>query len=110
MPLHRSRLRERGFNQAVELARPLARRLAVPLAADLVQRVRPGRPQSGLEKSRRRANVRGAFALRRPLDAWHVAVVDDVLTTGATAAELAGVLKAAGAERVEVWVVARTPA
>jgi ComF family protein len=110
MPLHRSRLRERGFNQAVELARPLARRLAVPLAADLVQRVRPGRPQSGLEKSRRHANVRGAFALRRPLEAWHVAVVDDVLTTGATAAELAGVLKAAGAERVEVWVVARTPA
>ena len=109
MPLHRARLRERGFNQAVELARPLARRLGIPLALDLVERVRAGRPQSSLQRSRRQANVRGAFALRRPLDAWHVAVVDDVLTTGASAAELASILRRAGAERVEVWVVARTP-
>mgnify|MGYP001133889501 CR=1 FL=1 len=109
VPLHRRRLRERGFNQAVELARPLARRLGIPLAVDLVERVRAGRPQSSLQRSRRQANVRGAFALRRPLDAWHVAVVDDVLTTGASAAELASILRRAGAERVEVWVVARTP-
>jgi len=109
MPLHRARLRERGFNQAIELARPLGRRLGIPLALDLVQRVRPGRPQSGLEKSRRRANVRGAFAVQRSLEARHLAIVDDVLTTGASAGELAGTLRRAGAERVEVWVVARTP-
>lgn len=109
MPLHRARLRERGFNQAVELARPVGRRLGVPLALDLIERVRPGRPQSALQRSRRHANVRGAFALRRPLDAWHIAVVDDVMTTGASASELAGTLRRAGAERVEVWVVARTP-
>jgi len=90
MPLHRTRLRERGFNQAVELARPLVRRLGIPLAADLVERVRPGQPQNSLHKSRRQQNVRGAFALRRPLEAGHVAVVDDVLTTGASASELAG--------------------
>jgi ComF family protein len=109
MPLHRSRLRERGFNQAIELARPVGRRLGIPLAADLVERVRPGQAQSSLHKSRRQQNVRGAFALRRPLDAWHVAIVDDVLTTGASAGELAATLRRAGAERVEVWVVARTP-
>jgi ComF family protein len=109
MPLHRARLRERGFNQAVELARPVGRRLGVPLALDLIERVRPGRPQSALQRSRRHANVRGAFALRRPLDAWHIAVVDDVMTTGASAGELAATLRHAGAERIEVWVVARTP-
>jgi ComF family protein len=109
MPLHRARLRERGFNQAVELARPVGRRLGIPVALDLVQRVRPGQPQSALERSRRRANVRGAFAVQRPLEAFHVAIVDDVLTTGASAGELAGTLRRAGAERVEVWVVARTP-
>ena len=53
--------------------------------------------------------MRGAFALRRPLDAWHIAVVDDVMTTGASASELAATLRHAGAERIEVWVVARTP-
>ena len=109
MPLHPARLRERGFNQAIELARPLGRHLGVPVALDLARRVRGGQPQSSLEKSRRHANVRGAFALKAPLAAGRVAIVDDVLTTGASAGELARTLKRAGAERVEVWVVARTP-
>ncbi len=109
MPLHPARLRERGFNQAAELARPLGRRLGIPVAPDLVRRLRAGQPQSSLAKSRRRANVRGAFGLTKPLGACRIAVVDDVLTTGASADELARTLKRAGAERVEVWVVARTP-
>ncbi len=109
MPLHPARLRERGFNQALELARPLGRRLGVPVAPDLVRRIRAGQPQSSLAKARRRTNVRGAFRLRAPLSSSHVAVIDDVLTTGASADELARVLKKAGADRVDVWVVARTP-
>lgn len=109
MPLHPARLRERGFNQALELARPLGRRLGVPVAPDLARRVRAGQPQSSLAMARRRANVRGAFGLTGILEARHVAVVDDVLTTGASADELARTLKKAGAESVEVWVVARTP-
>jgi ComF family protein len=109
MPLHPARLRERGFNQALELARPLGLRLGIPVAPDLVRRVRAGQPQSSLAKPRRRANVRGAFNVRAALDACHVGVVDDVLTTGASADELARTLKRAGAKRVDVWVVARTP-
>jgi ComF family protein len=109
VPLHAARLRERGFNQAVELARPLAASLGIPLGAGLVTRTRPSAPQSGLQRSLRRANVRGAFAVVRAPPARHVALVDDVLTTGHTASEIAKALKRAGVERVEVWVVARTP-
>ena len=109
MPLHADRLRTRGFNQATELARPLSHRLAVPLATDLVFRTRGGAPQSRLAQGLRHANVRGAFAVRAPLAGRHVAVVDDVVTTGATAAELARTLLRAGASRVDVWAVARTP-
>jgi ComF family protein len=109
VPLHATRLRERGFNQALELARPLATRLGIPLEAGLLARTRPSAPQSGLQRSLRRANVRGAFAVVRAPPARHVALVDDVLTTGHTASEIAKALKRAGVERVEVWVVARTP-
>jgi len=109
MPLHARRLRERGFNQAAELARPLGRRLGIAVALDGVRRVRAGAPQSSLAKTHRRANIRGAFALTGPLSAAHVAIVDDVLTTGASADELARTLKQGGADRVDVWVLARTP-
>jgi ComF family protein len=109
MPLHPARLRERGFNQALELARPLGRRLGIPVAPDLVRRVRASQPQSSLAKARRRANVRGAFSLRGPVNGLHLVVLDDVLTTGASSDELARTLKRAGATRVDVWVVARTP-
>ncbi|WP_338055823.1 ComF family protein [Sulfurivermis fontis] len=107
VPLHPARLRERGYNQALELARPLARRFGIPLAHGLVRRVRATATQSLLPAGERRRNVRGAFALRRPLAARHVAIVDDVIATGSTVAELARVLRRAGAERIEVWAVAR---
>lgn len=107
VPLHPARLRERGYNQALELARPLARYLDAPLAGGLVQRVRATATQSLLSGAERRRNVRGAFALASPLPARHVAIVDDVIATGSTVGELARVLRRAGAERIEVWAVAR---
>jgi ComF family protein len=110
VPLHRVRLRQRGYNQALELARPLARGLGVPLRHDLLARTRSTAAQSELDAPTRRRNVRGAFVVRSedPLPA-HVAVLDDVMTTGATLAECARVLKRAGVARVDVWALARAP-
>jgi ComF family protein len=108
MPLHPRRLAERGFNQALEIARPLARSLGIAIDAHAVQRVRDTAAQAGLPFSERVKNVRSAFACERNLDGLRVAVVDDVMTTGATLNELAKTLKRAGASHVENWVVART--
>lgn len=107
VPLHRGRLRERGYNQALEIARPAARRLGVPLAPAGAMRVRPTPPQAGLPAKHRLRNVKGAFACPRRFDGQVVAIVDDVLTTGGTASDLARALLGAGAVRVEVWTAAR---
>ena len=110
VPLHLSRLRERGFNQALELARPLSRALGLPLVADMLVRRLPTRAQTGLDAKARRQNLRGAFAVRA--DAGiprHVAIVDDVMTTGSTLDACARVLGQAGVDRVDVWALARAP-
>lgn len=106
VPLHAERLHERGFNQALELARPVARRLGIPLDAASCRRVRSTAMQADLSRAARLKNVRGAFEVVQPV-AGHMAVIDDVMTTGSTAHELAQALLRAGAERVEVWVCAR---
>lgn len=108
VPLHRSRLRTRGFNQALELARPVARALGRPLLARACLRVRATRPQSSLSSAAaRRRNMADAFHLARPLTGLRrVAIVDDVLTTGATAQTLARLLRTAGIEQVAVWACA----
>ena len=107
MPLHRRRLAERGFNQAYEIARPLARRFGLPLETGRVERVRATLEQTGLDARGRRANLRGAFVAAGGAWPAHVAVVDDVMTTGSTAVELARSLRRAGVRRVDVWCVAR---
>jgi len=109
VPLHPTRLRTRGFNQATELTRPLGRRLAVPVDHRLCQRDRPTEPQSLTPLRQRRRNLHGAFSMRskQPVNS-HVAIIDDVLTTGHTADELARVLRCAGVVQVEVWVIARS--
>lgn len=111
VPLARSRERERGFNQAALLARRVARGLGLPLDARAARRVRATRAQSELSGSERRANVRGAFAARPGprLVGRHVLLVDDVLTTGATASECARALLGAGALTVGALAVARVP-
>lgn len=108
VPLHARRLAERGFNQAEELFRPLARRLRVPLRGDLIVRQRDTAVQSGMDALGRRRNVRDAFAVNTAALPAHVAVVDDVVTTGSTVGEIARVLKRAGVACVEVWTLART--
>ena len=114
VPLHPIRLRERGYNQAWELARRIGRRLCCEADAALLLRIRDTPRQMALAADERAANVRGAFAVephrRAALRDARVTLIDDVMTTGATAAEIATVLLAAGAARVDVWVVARTPA
>jgi ComF family protein len=105
VPLSTARLRERGYNHAAEIARHLAR---PKLDLSLCERSRDTQPQMALPFDARRRNVRGAFRCTRALRGETVAVVDDVMTTGATLDELAKVLKAAGARRVVNWVVART--
>ncbi len=111
VPLHARRLRTRGYNQALELARPLADALGVPLAADTLRRVRATPPQTGLGAAARRRNLRGAFVLAPGIDLpAHVALLDDVMTTGATLRECARVLRRAGVARVDAWALARAPA
>jgi len=107
VPLHPRRLRERGFNQANELARQLGRRLGIPCDSKLLQRLRDTPAQHDLPAKQRRGNIRRAFALNGALHARHVAVIDDVMTTGHTVGEIARVLRRAGARRVEIWVAAR---
>ena len=109
MPLSRARLRSRGFNQAVELARIVARRLSIPMALEAVHRIREALPQASLPWEERARNVRDAFACEVDLNGLRIAIVDDVMTTGATLEELARVLKRKGAREVTAWVLARTP-
>ena len=109
VPLHSRRLRERGYNQALELARPLAKAFSIPLLRDGLRRVRDIAPQSGLGALARRRNPRGAFAIGADGLPAHIALVDDVMTTGATLYECARVLRDAGVRRVDAWVAARVP-
>ena len=108
MPLHRLRLAARGFNQAAEIARHMARETRTPFAPTAAVRIRGTLPQSDLSYEERPRNVRNAFRCNIDLRGIRVAVVDDVMTSGATLSELALALKRAGALRVENWVVTRT--
>jgi len=112
VPLHRRRLAERGFNQSVELARPLARAWGISIINNVVSRTRATRAQSGLSAKARQTNVKGAFvvnptSLPRSLPR-HVLILDDVVTTGATVNELAGTLQKAGVQTIEVAAIARS--
>ncbi|WP_148863464.1 ComF family protein [Marinobacter fonticola] len=106
MPSHR--LRQRGFNQAEEIALWLADSLDIPVTSRVVHRKKQGETQSGLTRRQRLVNLKGAFEVIGDVPE-HVALVDDVVTTAATAQELARTLKKAGARTVDVWALARTP-
>lgn len=108
VPLHRARLRQRGYDQALELAKPLARRLELPLCDELLRRRKATTPQSRLDAVARRRNLRAAFEVRASPDMpAHVALFDDVMTTGATLHAAALALRRAGVQRVDAWVCAR---
>ena len=109
VPMHPRRLAERGFNQAMELARGIGRELDIPILSGALARTECRLPQVGLSADKRRKNIRGAFSAT--LDRFSqrsIAIVDDILTTGATANELARVLRRIGVAQIQVWVVART--
>jgi ComF family protein len=108
VPLHEKRLKERGYNQSLEIARPIARQLKIPLAISVCDRIKHTPPQSSLSKYERQQNLHGAFSIHRTIPVKHVVIFDDVVTTGSTVVELGKILHQAGIERVDVWCVART--
>jgi ComF family protein len=108
-PMHRKRQRKRGFNQAADIAEALSLTTGIPWNGDLLRRSRATAAQSGLDRRQRLSNLKGVFEVTSAVPA-HVAVVDDVVTTGATARTLATLLQQHGAETVEIWALARTPA
>jgi ComF family protein len=108
MPLHPAKLRERGFNQSLLLARPIARALKLDLLTGSCRRVRDTPPQSSLPWKERKKNVHNAFRCDRDLSGKSVALVDDVLTSGASLNALSGAVQKRGAREVTAWVIART--
>lgn len=108
MPLHPLRLRERGFNQSALLAQRIAKQLNIPLLKNACIRTRNTSPQSTLPWQERGKNMRKAFTCTADLGGKHIAIVDDVMTTGASIEELARTLRQAGAASISAWVVART--
>ena len=110
VPLSAARLRERGFNQALEIARAVAAATRPRLAPELCERTSDTRAQFDLPMDERAKNVRGAFRASGFLEGARIAIIDDVMTTGSTVGEIAATLKRAGAAFVANWVLARTPA
>lgn len=108
IPLHPRRLRERGFNQSLELARGVAAELNLKIDRRSCRRIRATPPQSGLDKTARSKNLRAAFVADSSLSGRHIALFDDVITTGATVTAASQALLRAGASRVDVWALART--
>ncbi|HSB97213.1 MAG TPA: phosphoribosyltransferase family protein [Spongiibacteraceae bacterium] len=109
VPLHWRRRWARGFNQAEIIGDELSRALNLPLRTRWLTRVRPTPPQQSLSASERRKNLRSAFVLRASVAGLRIALIDDVVTTGATVGEIAQLLLNASARSVQVWCLARTP-
>lgn len=107
MPLHPVRLRERGFNQAMEISRYISKHMGIILLPDSCLRIKHTPPQTGLPWKDRQKNIRKAFSCKIELSGKHVALVDDVMTTGATLNELAKALRKQGAAEISNWVIAR---
>jgi ComF family protein len=107
MPLHAARLRQRGFNQALEIARRLGVLLNLP-CRHACRRLRDTPPQAGLDLATRKRNLRGAFVCDEDLTGKRIALVDDVMTSGSSLNELTKAARSAGAVEVSAWVVART--
>lgn len=108
VPLHPKRLRQRGYNQALELAKPISKQLEIPLVTDLLVRKKHSKPQTQCSGKERRNNLRNAFACSHKPEFQSVALVDDVITTGTTTDEAAKVLKRQGIQEIHVWACAQT--
>lgn len=107
MPMHNKRLKQRGFNQALELSRFFASHYKLPLNYTSLIRSKHTDLQAGLTAIERQKNVQKAFIIEAPLDYEHVALIDDVMTTGSTVNEAAKILKKSGVKKVDIWIIAR---
>lgn len=108
MPMHKKRLQARGFNQALEIAKPISKHYEIPLSVNHCERIRYTEPQASLPYAKRVKNMKGAFSANQSVQGQSIAIIDDVMTTGASLNAVACALKQAGAEYVECWVIART--
>lgn len=107
MPLHKKRQQQRGYNQSQLLADQIARQCGLKVDSTLCLRIKNTEPQSTLPRAKRRENIRNAFVLTGKPIFNHIAIVDDVITTGATVNELASLFKKAGCQTIEIWAIAR---
>lgn len=107
VPLHASRQRERGFNQALEIARPVSKALGIPLRVNYCERTKATLAQATLPSDMRQKNVKNAFRVRKNFQGEHLVVIDDVITTGGTMIEFCRILKKHGAGKIDVWCCAR---
>jgi len=107
MPLHKIRLTKRGFNQSLEIIKPLAKAKDIPIELNLVERSKATQSQTNLNRKQRKKNVSGCFSLITKPNYSHIVIVDDVITTGASVNELAKLLKKSGVDKVGVWSIAR---
>lgn len=107
IPLHAQRLKTRGYNQALEIARPIGKKLSIPIDAKRSSRIINTSAQATLPAKERQLNIKNAFQIAQPLAYQHVAVIDDVITTGHTMTEFCKTLKLAGVKTIDVWCCAR---
>jgi len=105
--MHFNRLRKRGFNQSLLLTKAISRLTNIPYSANIVSKCKATSPQANLSLSLRRKNLKGSFNLKEKTKAKHVVIVDDVVTTGSTAAEITKILKRNGVDYVQVWGIAQ---
>ena len=108
VPLHRKRLRKRGFNQAMELCRVLSKELSIPVLTNVIEKTKETVPQSDLSAKQRKTNLQSSFKLHRKPPIGSIAIIDDVITTGTTINEIAKLLKKSGVKQVQAWACART--
>lgn len=108
VPLHSKRTQERGYNQALEMARPLSKILKIPIEFSTCSRTRYTKPQAELPESDRKSNIHGAFKVNAHCSYHYVAILDDVVTTGQTVSELSRVLKKQGVQKIDIWCCAKT--
>lgn len=109
VPLHPKRMRERGFNQSIQIAKILKQNMGIPYDWRAIERLKYTEPQHLLSQQKRKVNLKEVFHITRPIHASHVAIIDDVITTGETSKVLADLLRQSGVPQVSIWAVAQTP-
>ena len=107
VPLHKKRLRQRGFNQTMELCRVLSKELSIPILTGIVEKTKETIPQSELSAKQRKQNLRNSFKVIGSIPAAHIAIIDDVITTGTTITEIAKLLKKSNSTNIQAWACAR---